>query len=377
MRIATALAVLVPLATSLGCGGAPPEVEAAPADDSGGVRHGTGDGASPSTASARVLGVGASFGDLVAAARRLDDRQEADSDAGCILRGAAGAPWRLEADLSVAVRPLPDAPPDLEPRLTDADHPARVLTRWGQLGAEAQRLALVTFTSTPPLRAEGAAALFLTDRGAYLRRVGNAELEPTGPVPLAEAGALLTGVLDEARLPVFVTAEANVPLEHLRTLLAAVPESLAGATALAVPLAPETRLPGPNERRSSDETALLCPDGLPVPTEGAEEGVLQAMQIVGAIGPLREGARSCFAHATGTAAVGGRLALAIRIGPEGAVTEACFTGDEIGDPALRACVLEAARATHFPTPDPRGFVDAVVPLAFEPDTSLRQSPLCR
>jgi hypothetical protein len=66
----------------------------------------------------------------------------------------------------------------------------------------------------------------------------------------------------------------------------------------------------------------------------------------------------------------------VRIGGDGAVTDGCFPSDDIGDPAFRACVLEAARATRFPVPDPPGHVDVVVPLAFAPSDSMRQAALC-
>lgn len=369
MRIAIALAALLAAA---GCGG-PSEAAEPPGGAGGAGSEQPPEPEPPPPEDLRVLGAGATFAELVSAARRLDERREADSTAGCILRGAAGAPWRLEADLSVAVRPLPDAPADLDERLAQ-DGGIRVLTRWGQLGAEARDLALVAFTTTPPLRASGAAALFLTDEGVYLRRVGEAEVEPFGPVSVGDAGARVQRALSGGAVPLFVTAEAGQSIDRLRDLLHRLPEASAGVTALAVPLAPETRLPDAAAR--SEDTTGTCPDGLPEPAEGTAEGELAARDIVGALGPLREGARGCFDNATGPAALGGRTSLALRIGPEGAVTEACFREDEIGDPGLRACVLEAARATHFPSPDPPGIVDAIVPLVFEPDASLRQPPLC-
>lgn len=324
----------------------------------------------------RVLGAGATFAELVAAARRLDDRREADSDRGCILAGRGGEPWRLEGDLSVAVRPLPDAPSDLDERVPEPGDrgKVRVLTRWGQLDPAARELALVAFTSTPPLRASSAVALLLTDQGVYLRRVGPASVEPFGPLSVDQAGARLQSALGDAAPPVFVTAEAGVDLGRLRTLLHWLPESVHGATALAVPLAPETRIPDPSTRR--DDDTGLCPDGLPEPAADASEGSLSSEQLLGALTPLREGSRACFDSATGEAATGGRLVVHLRVGPDGEVTEVCFPEDEVADPGLRACVAEAARATRFPAPDPPGFVDAAIPLAFQPDDSLRQQPLC-
>ncbi|MFW5876139.1 MAG: hypothetical protein ACOCXM_05340, partial [Myxococcota bacterium] len=73
----------------------------------------------PPPSAHRALGPAATFGELVAAARALDDAGAGDADAGCLLRSpptSAGG-WRLEADLAVAVRPLPDAPANLASRL--------------------------------------------------------------------------------------------------------------------------------------------------------------------------------------------------------------------------------------------------------------------
>lgn len=371
MRGPTILAVIGCLAHAA-CGPAAPDQ--ARAADEGGSSGAQASGGELPAADPRVLAADARFGDLVAAARRLDDRREADSDSGCLLRGDGATPWKLEADLSVAVRPLPAAPADLDERAGDDDARVRVLTRWGQLDPAARDLVLVAFTSTPPLRATAAVTLLLTDRGVYLRRVGETEIEPFGPVSVDQAGARLQTAFGDAPPPVFVTAEAGVELSRLRALLHWLPAPVHGATALAVPLAPDTRIPDPDARREDDSG--LCPDGLPERPDGAGEGDLSAQQLVSSLTPLREGSRACFDNATGQAATGGRLVVDLRIGPDGTVTEVCFGEDEVGDPGLRACVAEAARATRFPAPDPPGLVDAAIPLVFQPDDSLRQRPLC-
>jgi len=376
MRGAPPLALALLVASVAACGpSADQEIEPVPGDESPGGETDVND-AAPTPEDPRVLGAGATFGDLVAAARRLDDRREADSDRGCLLAGSAGAPWRLEGDLSVAVRPLPDAPGDLDERVPEAGDrgKVRVLTRWGQLDPAARDLVLVAFTSTPPLRATSAVALLLTDRGVYLRHVGESPIEPFGPLSVDQAGARLQTSLGDAAPPVFVTAETGVDLARLRTLLHWLPESVHGATALAVPLAPETRIPDPGARREDDTG--LCPDGLPDPPADAAEGTLSPEQLLGSLTPLREGSRACFDNATGEAATGGRLVVHLRVGPDGEVTEVCFPEDEVKDPGLRSCVAESARATRFPAPDPPGFVDAAIPLSFQPDDSLRQRPLC-
>ena len=328
----------------------------------------------PVVTNARVLGAGATFADLVSAARRVDDTGEADSDAGCILRGNEGLPWTLEADLSVAVRPVPEPPADLDDRLASARGPVRVLTRWGPIGDEGGDVALVGLTSTFPLRESAGVALFLTDQGAWVRDLAASPEDPAQALPLEDAGARVRERIERAAMPVFVTAEAGVPLGRLRALLAVLPTALSGLVALAVPLAPDTRLPQTTAQPAGDR--MMCPDGLPEPAADARLGNIAPQDIIGSLTPLREGARQCFDNTSGPAALGGRLVLHFRIGADGAVTEGCYTEDDIEDITLRTCVLEAARATRFPAAGPSSFVDAALPLVFTPDASLRQAALC-
>lgn len=121
---------------------------------------------------------------------------------------------------------------------------------------------------------------------------------------------------------------------------------------------------------------MMCPGGLPEPTTNTQLGNVSPQDIISSLTPLREGARQCFDNTTGPAALGGRMVLHFRIGPDGAVTEGCYTEDDIADITLRTCVLEAARATRFPPAGPDSFVDAALPLVFTPDSSLRQTALC-
>ena len=119
----------------------------------------------------------------------------------------------------------------------------------------------------------------------------------------------------------------------------------------------------------------MCPDGLPRPT-GTVEGELAPAAIIGALGPLRDGATRCMASASGPGAAGTRVGLAMRIGPDGRLSAACMTADSASDPALRDCLLEVARATIFPAPSPAGSVDVLLPLELVPDASLAQALVC-
>lgn len=333
-----------------------------------------GEGGREATADPRALGVTSTFGDLVAAARRLDDRFEADSDAGCLLRGSgAGSPFRLEADIAVAVRPLPDAPPDLDARLGATGLGIRALTRWGSLGA-GDDLALVVFTSTPPVSAPSAVLLAITDRGAFVIPIGTSR-ERMGPVPLAEALSRVAARTEGDPAPIVVTAEEGVSLAILREALTGLSASVAGLVALAVPLAEGTRLP-PDPAAQADNLDGACPDGLPEPAPGAAFGDLPPAAILEGLRPLRDGAAQCFANTTGRAASGGRVGISVRIGADGAVIAACVSDDGIGDPGLRSCLVELARASRFPAPSPAGIVDAVLPLVLRPDDSMRQRPIC-
>ena len=66
------------------------------------------------------------------------------------------------------------------------------------------------------------------------------------------------------------------------------------------------------------------------------------------------------------ARAGGRVEVAMRIGDEGRVTEACLVSDEVGGSQLRDCLIRAARATVFPRPRPAGSVDVSLPLRLQP-----------
>lgn len=365
------------------CGGASTATHAEPArhaDHANGGSHAprhssaTGD-----PVSARVLGSTATFAELVSAARTLEDRGQDGSSLGCLLGGTGtpGAPWRLEADVAVAVRPLPAAWDDYDAHLRAHRGPARLLSRWGVTRAESYALAVVTFTSTVPVDSTAASALVvLTDEGAYVLSTTPGNVTESAPMPLARVDeALLALAPNHAPALVALTAEANVPLATVREALALLGELTTPIT-LGVPLAPDVRLPA--ERVVAPDVAQsgLCERGLPEPAADAPEGDLASSAVISALTPLREAAARCLSVATGRAASGGRLDVTLRIDSNGAVSEACAVHDEVRDPALRLCVLEAARALHFAAPSPVGYVDVVLPLRLTADASLAQRPLC-
>lgn len=325
---------------------------------------------SESPRSDRDLGADATFADLATAARRQDDRRDSDADAGCLVR-ASGAGYRLEADLAVAVRPLPAPPDDLDARMEPDRGPVRVLTRFGAYGeAAGARTALVAINTTLPPTRGVALAIVLTDRGAYARRSD----QSGGERDASRVEWLVDHVgWTEVDL-VAVTAEAGVPLRALVELMERIPETMAGRVTLAVVLEEGTRLPDAPAIQAG-EPAELCPDGLPELAESDPLGDLPAARIRGALDPLRSAAELCVGTSTGPGAAGGRVAMAVRIGPEGRVAGACVMEDSTGDAALRACLVRAARELSFDAPG--GYLDFALPLALEPGRAQRQVPVCR
>ncbi len=389
MRATPCLLALVLVA----CGGAPPPAPSdaparAPSEAPRAVRAArVPDGADAARATtpgtdasaARVLAGDATFGDLVRAAQALEAGGAAASSAGCVLRAprGPGASYRLDADISVALRPLPAAWEDLDAHLRGRRGPARLLSRWGQTRAEPYALALAAFTGTAPVDPTlPAAAIVLTDAGAWVLGTTREAPAATTPVPLAAlAEALRALTPNGAPAQLAVTAEATLPLATLRDALAVL-APLGAPIALAVPLAPDVRLPAEPVVAPEVMDRGFCGSGLPEPAPDATEGDLPASALRAALDPLREAAARCLGQTAGRAASGGRLDLALRVGADGRVAEACAVRDPILDPALRLCVLAAARALRFPLPDPAGFVDLALPLRLAPDAALAQRPLC-
>lgn len=310
----------------------------------------------------RALGATATFADLVASARRLDDRSEGESEVGCVLRGSPEAmSWRFEADVATGVRPLPDAPTEIAPRL-GSPKSIRILSRWGQRGEGA--LTLAAFTALPPPPHGREMAVLITSAGLF---VASTDVPSTGPHQPEALQTLLGNAEDAVRL--FVSAEAGTSLRRLHEIASLIPERFEGKTALAVVLGEDVQLP---QTTRADTGAGMCPDGLPASEETS--GDLDTARIVASLAPLREGAARCMLRASAEAARGGRIELAIRVAADGSVATACATADGLGDPNLRSCVLGAAGQVRFP--EPGGVLDLMLPLRLEPERTSAQTLLC-
>ncbi len=276
--------------------------------------------------------------------------------------------YRIEADLAIAVHPIPAPPEDLDATLTEATS-ARLLSRWGRHGVQPSVLTLAGLTDTPPTRE--AFALIITDRGLYLRAS-----EPTQTSLAAIDDASLSDQL-HALLPqdsdttLFVSAEAHISVHRVEEVLKRLSGVHRGPIALAVALSPETALPAP---RSSSAAARRCPDGLPDSDD--VQGDLSVAALTEAFVPLRARAATCLQYADARGAAGSRMLLALRVRADGGVDQACMIADEAADDALAACVLAAAHDLRFPSPDPAGSVDVELPLVLRPNSPPAQVPVC-
>jgi hypothetical protein len=277
----------------------------------------------------------------------------------------------LAADLAVAVRPLPTPPRDLEAHLQRTLGPVRVLTRFGAYGAGESELALVAMNTTLPPSRGVALSLFLTSGGLYARRSD----EPFGERDASRIDWVLERIDWSAFDLVAVTTSASTPVRVLAELLARLPSSMAGRIALAVALEPGTRLPEVPPTLDVESDVALCLDGLPELDESAPIGDLPPSRIRSALGPLERAAELCVGMSSGRGAAGGLVSIAVRIAPNGQVSDACIMEDATDDPSLRACIIRAARELIFETPG--FFVDFALPLRLLAGRSQQQTPICR
>ncbi len=309
------------------------------------------------------------FADLVDAARALDDAMQTHSAAGCLLRGEHTL--RLEADLSAGVRPLPRAPAELASTLDKTAGPIAVLSTWGLSAGENPELGLVAFSTTTTNAVDRPSlAVLFTSKGVYVRGADLVSRAHPQAMPLTAAVSLLSqpGLANVATL--YVSAEASVPLTQVRELLHAIGPRYEVVLAVALPKG--THLPD----LATHTNDFLCPTGLSELAADATEGELPGTVLQTTLAPLREAALACALSTAGRAARGGKLQLDLRIGPDGSATELCLEHDDIGEPALRHCVIESARSLKFPRPDPAGFVDVSLPLALSLQGPTAQRALC-
>ncbi len=304
-----------------------------------------------SSSDPRQLARGATFADLVTAAKQLDDTSRGASDDACVLAGRSD-PFRLAADLSPGVRPLPEPPRDLDELLERGAIPTVALTVWGAIGEAAPNaLAVAAITATPMV--EGPATIVVrTDRGVYVRSTDAPSSEPAMPIAALRSRSLGGG-------PTFVTGEADVTVADIAAVLDAI-GSGERIVALATPLQPGTALPAPV---SVNDTQVAICEGLPDPAPDQAEGVLDGAVLSDGILALRPAIQRCVESAG--LARAGRVTVAFRVGPSGTVTDACVTEDQLHVGIVVSCVADAIRGARFPTPSPAGYVDVAAPFHLE------------
>lgn len=320
----------------------------------------------------RALDAQGTFESLVTAVRVLEDRDEGDSESPCALQRPTreGWPWQLRLDTAAAVRPVPQTPEDLDTRLDGSPSPVLVLTRWNQLGSRSYEVALALLSNTPARPDEAGLVLSLTNRGVYWRWTDRlVSAGRTSPLSMSELERRFEDEFELGQL-VVVTAEAGVALTELVELIEGIPEG--SRVALAVALDAAIRIPEPPEP-ALDRGAGLCPDGLPPMPVDEPHGQLEPALIVGSLYPFQVAVRRCLTEATMMRSPGGRVEIAMRINADGLVGQACAVSDEVGGTLMRDCLLRAARSTHFPHPDPAGYVDVELPIMLQPTV---QEPLC-
>ncbi|MET0284162.1 MAG: hypothetical protein ABW352_06820, partial [Polyangiales bacterium] len=259
-----------------------------------------------------------------------------------------------------SIRPLPAPAEDLDLLLKQSEQ-AELLGAWGRHGDGTAKLALVSFTLTPPTR-EGV-AIVATDRGLSVRGASTTGLTPRDQLDVAQALAAIAQLPEAA---VYVAAEASYPLAKLAALLGA----LAGReVTLATNLSADTSL-----RPRAATRVTRCPEGLPNTTE--PEGALPGAALLEGVAPLRAAGADCLLSGDARGAAGGRLTVGLRIDARGQVSQACVVHDELHDDAVAGCVTELAHRLTFPPPSPAGVVDVELPVALRPGSRVVQPPLC-
>ena len=301
----------------------------------------------------RRLHESATFGDLVRLSQELDSAGEAHSERGCLLRGVGDL--RLEADLSLAARPLPSAPDRPGEAVLEQGGSVAVMSTWGPVQGELTEPVLLAFTTTSPDAVKvPSVGLFVTQNGVLIRGSTpelRAQLSALSP---DAAGTLLARSSTPAT--VYVTADRALPLRNVLAVLRLIPNRYEVALAVALPKG--TRLPA----ATSNTLEGLCPQGLPEPAASDTEGSISESDVRAALAPLREAALSCALSAGGKALLGGRLTLALRVGANGRARDVCLVQDSIGEALLRRCLISAARDLALPSPSPAGFADMHLPL---------------
>lgn len=279
-----------------------------------------------------------------------------------------GVDYVFVGEPATAITPMPPVD-DAGLRIALAAPRLRLVSRWGIDGDSGPFVA--TLTHHAPAGPEGALVVFVGLSQASLRATG----ATPPPVDRLSPGGLLDALRRAPTAPLVVfVAEAGLPFSSLRPYLEAADAGSANV-ALGVALSPGVDVPPPRAEPERSR-AGLC-DALEPLEAGASVGAVGRDAARAAMQPLREAATRCAeSSASRRVAAGGRMRLAVRIGPGGTATLACMLEDAIDDAGFRRCLLDAAMQNAWPAPSPSGYVDVVAPLLLAPDTRGVHRSLC-
>lgn len=315
----------------------------------------------------RELAKTATFGDLVATAIKIGATDKAASTAGCNLRRLRDGSFRYEATIAAGTYAPP--PTDLDDLVTKTGPGVILATPYGNVGT-GSGITLQTLSPLPKsIGSSLVPAFFITDGGVYMKvtiqrgmSFGSGAVTKLQP---SEVDRVKRELAPRAEA-IIVVAEPDVKLDRVREVLEWV-EDAKGPVVFAVPLGKDARVPKAASGAKAPLGADGCPGGadlMDIP-KGSVPGEYSMTKIGAVTDDHKKDAMQCSAKLPPGNA-GGRMKIDFRIEPDGKVSKACVIKDEIGDAALRTCVLEKTRAHVFEKPEKQGIVNMGTELSFVP-----------
>jgi len=290
----------------------------------------------------RVLPVGATFRDVVNAARRLEAQGESASEIPCVFSLMPSGHWRLDGDLASGVNPLPSGIPGLVDELRDRGSAWQVLSRYGAFGPADAPLSLAALTSDVPRAGDENLVLVAIDDE---RVVWRHMTEPSVGGESDELGEAQVGeILGADPGAILVSAEPGVSLRRVRGALGTLGEQgVRVGVAVALPLG--TALPS-RDALASGQTGL-CAELQPL-ADDEPVGGRSVEALRSGLSPLLQGGASqCVESSRWSGSAEARIELHLRIVADGSVRDVCAISDETGSSSLRLCIVERVRGLRF------------------------------
>jgi hypothetical protein len=280
-------------------------------------------GAGDSWNDTRTLAADATFKDLVASMRHVDGLRRRKK--GCLLSQRPQG-FRFQAPVLSMVEPIPDAPKELDKHLKATER-LRVITEDGFLGPPTT-VAFATLTSSEIVASYGIVVV-LTNEGVYVRS-SDFDREPGAsalPAKDEELPALLSTAAGMSTL--YVSAEADVPLQRLYNVLSILDKYGPVVFVLAVRSAPE------DLASSVDATC-------PVVALSSEQQ-RATPQITQRASKIQADLVLC-SNKVQAERPNGRVLVAVQYRPDGSIQAGCVKEDQTGSETLRACLRDVVRA---------------------------------